>query len=144
MGYLSSLMGCSWEMKCVDQSCVGCLWEMKCVDQSCVGRSCVGRSEKWSDERVDRRNEGNRPEKWADWTVFMSGSEWETEKENSPCVDRSLELLCSVCGSFSWSLVCGSELVKLCVCVRELSGKYLKWKWGLNMRELLRVFIGNQ
>ena len=55
-------------------------------------------------------------------------------------VDRSLELLCSMCGSFSWSSVCGSELVKLCVHVkelypvhvRELSGKCLKWKWGLN------------
>ena len=47
-------------------------------------------------------------------------------------VDRSLELLRSMCESFSWSSVCGSELVKLCVRVRELSGKYLKWKWGLN------------
>ena len=35
-------------------------------------------------------------------------------------VDQSLELLRSVCGSFSWSSVCGSELVKLCVRVREL------------------------
>ena len=49
-------------------------------------------------------------------------------------VDQSLELLRSVCGSFSWSSVCGSELVKLCVRVRELrpvrvrelSGKCLK------------------
>ena len=133
------------------RSCVGRSWEMKCVD-----RSCVGWSENWSDERVDWRNEGDRPEKWADQTVFMNGSKWETEKENSPCVecvdrgassvDRDWEMSGSELGAsllgvwiVLFGLVCGSELVKLCVrlrkdqCVWERSGKCLKWKFGLKI-----------
>ena len=45
-----------------------------------------------------------------------------------------LELIRSVCGSFSWSSVCGLELGELCVRrVRERAdGKCLKWKWDLN------------
>ena len=45
-----------------------------------------------------------------------------------------LELIRSVCGSFSWSSVCGLELGELCVRrVRERTdGKCLKWKWDLN------------
>ena len=51
--------------------------------------------EKLSDERVDRRNEGDRLEKWvgSDWEMSrsdweMSGSNWEMEKGNSPCMER--------------------------------------------------------
>ena len=98
--------------------------------------------EKWSDERVDRRNEGDRLEKWVglDWEMSrsdweMSGSNWEMEKGNSPCMERigcvrenGLKRLAwgrwwsSVCvlglGAQSLELlcsVCGSELGELCV-----------------------------
>ena len=100
----------------------------------------MDRSEKWSDERVDRRNEGDRPEKWVDRSKKRKK---KTHRVSSACergassadrtekwVGRSLELLRPMCGSFSWSSVCGSELRELCVrrvrvrevrpvCVRE-------------------------
>ena len=116
---------------------------MKCVD-----RSCVGRSEKWSDERVDRRNEGDRPEKWADRTVFMSGSEWETEKENSPCVECMWER-CVECRSGlrnewieAWSFFArcvdhslGAQWIgasqALCVCERAASNACKRAEWKM-------------
>ena len=102
---------------------------------------CVGRSENWSDERVDRRNEvvgqkqkksglekwGWIREKWADRTVSMSGSEWETEKENSPwteCVDHGASsvdrdwelsaLFCALSALVQIGASTGSELGSFC------------------------------
>ena len=90
----------------------GSEWELKWWE---------GGSEKW----------GWIGEKWADRTVFMSGSEWETEKENSPCVecvdrgvssaDQDWEMNGSELGSFCASSadrgasMCGSFCLARCV-----------------------------
>ena len=126
-----------------------------------MGRSCVGRSEKWSvwigavwvgvrtevmrgwigemrvigqkNEQIGLFSWVDRSEKRNKKTHHVS-SVWIVVRRvrigTEKWVDRSLELLRSVCGS---------ELVKLCVRVRELrpvrvrelSGKCLKWKFGL-------------
>ena len=119
MGYLSSLMGRSWEMKCVDQSCVGRSDKMKWRE---------GGSEKWGWSA----REMSGSDCFHKWIGVRNGKRKLTVRRvharevhrvrigTEKWVDQSLELLRSVCGSFSWSSVCGSELVKLCVRVREL------------------------
>ena len=113
----------------------GSEWEMKCVD-----RSCVGRSENWSAKRVDRRNEGDRPEKWADRTIFMSGLEWETKQENSPCVkcvdrgassaDRDWEMSGSELGASSLSVWIEASQA-LCACERAASSACERAEWKM-------------
>ena len=161
MGYLSSLMGRSWEMKCVDQSCVGRSWEMKCVDQSCVGRSDKmkwreGGSEKWGWSA----REMSGSDCFHKWIGVRNGKRKLTVHRvrvrevrrlrigTKKWVDRSLDLLRSVCGSFSSSSVCGSELVKLCVRVRELRWSFtrvgaLKWHKSAKGNLHRRFFVCN-
>ena len=90
---------------CGSELC-GSEWEMKCM-----GQSCVGRSENWSDERVDRRNEvvGQKWKKSGSKKWGWIGEKWadRSEKRKKKLTVRRVR--------GSWCVECRSGLRTECV-----------------------------